>query len=137
MTQNFSVLLVDDSEALLKATQTILELEGYKVITTNSGTDALIAFETQQFHAVVLDFNLPDIGGEILAERMAKADPNVRIVMFSGAENIPSMALRHVDWLVKKGEAGNQLVEQLARLLAGNKRSDKGPTSGLSLSTMN
>lgn len=64
-----TLLLVDDNEALRRATQEVLEALGYRVLAAADGAQAL---ELNRLHKVdlqVIDWSLPDMdGGQLLAE---------------------------------------------------------------------
>jgi two-component system sensor histidine kinase/response regulator len=58
------ILVIDDMTTHLLLLQTILEEEGYKVITIDNGEDALrIIKEDNRLDAILLDIMMPDIDG--------------------------------------------------------------------------
>jgi CheY-like chemotaxis protein len=117
-----SILLVDDSPDLLGVLGTVLGSKGFNVVFATSGVEAIAKFMSNEVHAVVLDYNMPDIDGAMLAERIKTHRPLLPIVMFSGAEQLPKAALKNVDALVRKGETSGQLLRVLSELLPEQKR---------------
>ena len=69
-TQKWRILNVDDDEAGLYATSKILKRAGFDVIEAANGTDALMMAATQHPDLVLLDVNLPDIGGFEVCKRL-------------------------------------------------------------------
>src|SRR5207253_6768146 len=111
------VLLVDDSAEQLLLLKSVLETKGYDVVTANSGVEAIGIFAGHEFDVVVLDYNMPDIDGGMLAGRMKQHNFGMPILMFSGMDIIPRRALRHVDLLVRKGDKANALADAIASVL--------------------
>ena len=63
------VLVVDDEETVLLSIQGVLELDGYEVLATTSGSVALELARTQFFDLVLTDLRLDDVDGlEVLRE---------------------------------------------------------------------
>jgi len=58
-----SVLAVDDDERMLRMIQRMLELEGYRVFTSNSGENALERFDEVTPDLVLLDILMPGMDG--------------------------------------------------------------------------
>ena len=69
-----SALLVDDNEATRYVLGTWLRRAGYLVDEATGGAEALAAAARGTYEIVVLDVNLPDIGGMDVCEAL-KADP--------------------------------------------------------------
>jgi DNA-binding response OmpR family regulator len=57
------ILAVDDDAAIHRMIRLQLTLDGFEVVSVESGHDALIAFETNEPDAVVLDVMLPGMSG--------------------------------------------------------------------------
>ncbi|MFB6307064.1 MAG: response regulator, partial [Flavobacteriales bacterium] len=64
MTQNNKkILLVEDEESLTDVISMNLDMEGYEVIKTSSGTQAIEAFSNRRFDLIILDVMLPEMDG--------------------------------------------------------------------------
>ena len=71
MDSNKRLLVIDDKYSHLLLLQTILEEEGYKVITINNGSDALkIIEEDTNIDAILLDIMMPDIDGYQILDKL-------------------------------------------------------------------
>jgi two-component system cell cycle sensor histidine kinase/response regulator CckA len=83
---NESILVVDDEAPILESCQEALESVGYKVITASSGEQALEIFQEapQRLGLVILDLNMPGMGGLKCLESMMALDPQAKIVVATG-----------------------------------------------------
>ncbi len=58
-----TILVVDDSKAILTMLKTFLEKEGYDVITTLTALDALPLIQMREIDLVIMDIKLPGLSG--------------------------------------------------------------------------
>src|SRR3954470_1132854 len=83
--QTATVLVVDDSDVVLAVTKTLLEAAGYRVL-THAGPSGCVAVILQEKPDLVLiDVNMPKLGGETIVKLFGKAQPNSEaiILLFS------------------------------------------------------
>jgi|TARA_Y100000310_G_scaffold344067_1_gene454911 PAS domain S-box-containing protein len=80
------VLFVDDEEAITRANKELLELSGYRVVTTNSSKEALEIFNSQpdDFDIIVTDQAMPDIAGDELCREIRGIRPDIPVVLCTG-----------------------------------------------------
>ena len=92
------LLLMDDEEAPLRATKTLLVRLGFEVVTTLDGDQAIAEFERARaeghpFVAVIMDLTVPGgMGGREAAQRMKQIDPDAKLIVSSGYSNDSVMA---------------------------------------------
>ncbi len=81
-----TVLLVDDEPSILEVEKEILEANDYSVHTASSGEEALEVFESRKggVDVVILDLNMPGMGGYRCLEELKKRDPEVRVIIATG-----------------------------------------------------
>ena len=81
-----TILLVDDDESILGLGRVALEKIGYRVITACCGEDALdiYAEQGQDIDLVLLDLNMPGMGGERCLEGLRKRNPEIKVIVASG-----------------------------------------------------
>ncbi|KMY68000.1 hypothetical protein AAU61_09250 [Desulfocarbo indianensis] len=81
-----TVLLVDDEESLRELGKRILSMAGYKVLKASSGEEALRALESRpgEVDLVVLDLNMPGMGGRKCLREILKRNPEAKVVIASG-----------------------------------------------------
>ena len=84
--QNPVILCVDDEEVNLRLLETILVRDGFDVVCSLNGTDALLKIKSQHIDLVISDITMPGMDGIDLC-RKVKEDPNHRdipIIMVTG-----------------------------------------------------
>ncbi len=81
-----TVLLVDDEVDLCELGSSILERYGYRVETAGSGEEALEIYQRAAagIDLVILDVNMPGMGGYKCLQALRQIDPQVKIVVASG-----------------------------------------------------
>jgi PAS domain S-box-containing protein len=85
--QGETILLVDDEPDLVQIVSRQLVSANYSVIRALKGKDALELYEKhrEQISLVILDLLMPGMGGKQCLEALRKLDPNVRVLIASGA----------------------------------------------------
>lgn len=124
MTQQTTVLLVDDHSVVLEGYRRLLErTPDIRVIAeARNGEDAYRHFVEQSPDVVVMDITMPGIGGIEVARRMLAREPTARILMFSMHEDVvfSSRALQSgARGYVTKSSAPEVLVEAVRLVAAG------------------
>ena len=111
------ILCVDDEAIGLTVRKMTLESQGYSVLTAENGPDGLAIFSAEPIDLVVLDYKMPGMNGDIVAERMKRLKPSVPILMLSAYVDLPRETLALVDMYMTKGEGPLNMLESIARLL--------------------
>ncbi len=118
-----TLLCVDDNQSSLKICKIILENSGYKVLTASSGREGLEVFSSNAIDAVILDYQMPEMNGELVAAEMKRTNPEIPILMLSGWVPLPESALRLVDEFVAKGDRVEFMLLTVQQVLSrGEKR---------------
>jgi response regulator RpfG family c-di-GMP phosphodiesterase/serine/threonine protein kinase len=80
------VLLVDDEESIRQVARAVLEPLGCVCDDVEDATNALAAFEQNNYDLVLLDLNLPDLDGYEICRRMRQrpVHANCKIIVVSG-----------------------------------------------------
>ena len=80
-----TILMVDDEDLLLNMGQMVLSSFGYRVLTANSGQDALkILKDGEPIDLVITDLVMPHMSGRELIEKIHELSPGMRILCTSG-----------------------------------------------------
>ncbi len=82
------VLVVDDEEGVRESLARALEDEGYEVLTSNSGEDAIKVVRDQNLDLILLDILLPGIDGIQTLEEIKSLRPDIPVIMISAHGNI-------------------------------------------------
>ena len=77
------VLVVEDDLSLQRALGTGLRKFGYAVDSASDGEEALALFESNEYDALVLDLNLPRLGGMDVLREVRKANQEVKVLILS------------------------------------------------------
>ena len=70
------ILAVDDEATMLEGLRYILELDGYEVLTAESGLEAFDLLTAHEIVAVISDQNMPGIKGEEVLRKAFEIRPN-------------------------------------------------------------
>ena len=79
-----TVLVVDDEPNILRTVRTALRTEGYEVETAEDGAAALERLSTRSYDVVLLDVQLPKVGGLEVLQRARAQGLETPVVMMSG-----------------------------------------------------
>ena len=82
-----SVLIVEDERKIRELLRTSLEHEGFSVLSTESGAEAITLAREMQPDLVLLDLRLPDVPGEEVAREL-RASTEVAIVILTAKTEI-------------------------------------------------
>ncbi len=79
MTENASILYVEDNFENRILVMRILNAEGYSVTFAENGSQALSAIDEHEFNLILMDINLPDIDGYTLTSRL-RQNPKIKSI---------------------------------------------------------
>lgn len=86
-TQPQTVLVVDDEPEVRKLVTAMLTRTGYRVLTADSGENAVRLFRNNPGVDLLLtDVVAPGMSGPMIAEQIAQIRPEVKVVFMSGYE---------------------------------------------------
>ena len=111
------LLCVDDELSGLQLRKIILESKGYRVLIAGSGAEGVRLFQENPVDLVVLDFLMPEMKGDEVAEHMRQIKPHIPIIMLSAYYDLPARVDLLVDARIVKGESTQNLIDTVARLL--------------------
>jgi two-component system, OmpR family, KDP operon response regulator KdpE len=129
---NSTVLIVDDERSIRLSLRTILSGLGFVVIEAARGEEALSLIRTAQFDVVLLDINMPGMGGIDVCRIMRKSSPRLPIVMLTvqGSEDRKVEALdAGADDYITKPFQLRELIARLRAAVRRNKLPDEGQDS--------
>ena len=111
------VLCVDDNELNVFVNATVLRSEGYEVVACSDPMRAAVIAHLEELDLAILDCEMPAMSGAELAAFCRAANPDIKIIIFSGTPTIPERELVFADLFVQKGEGVEVLLDAVKGLL--------------------
>jgi CheY-like chemotaxis protein len=112
------VLCIDDNEDVLASVTAVLRNVGYITFAATSGPEGLRLLRTASVDLVVLDYEMPEMNGELIAQNIRKLKPKLPIVLFTGApDDVPDRVRQNVNEVIYKADFSALLsgIEKLSR----------------------
>lgn len=118
-----TVLLADDEAGLREMLRMVLEHEGYDVLEAANGEEAiaLIALHPHEIAAVLLDVQMPVLGGMETYARIRATAPHLPVILgtgFVGSAELSALRDAGADDLITKPYEMRDLLDRFARLTA-------------------
>jgi len=115
MSDKGRVLVVDDDRALVRIAQSVLQKQGFDVLTAFDGLEGLQKAQEEKPDVIVLDISMPKMDGYQVCHRLQE-DPNTR--------QIP------VVFLTAKGQDTERTTHRDRLMFAGDRDAARGFESG-------
>jgi CheY-like chemotaxis protein len=109
------VLLVDDEPQQLAARAHVMKMYGFSVTTACGPIEAIFILEDAlaQIDVAILDYDMPIMNGCTLASHIRSMCPELKIILYSGAVDLPQPNMTGVDVFIPKGGGIGPLLEQV------------------------
>lgn len=82
-----TILLVDDDADFIAGLSDRLIAEGFYVMTTHSGLEALSCLQISRPSVILLDFHMPEMDGIETLQAIHRVDPKIPVIMMTGADH--------------------------------------------------
>jgi CheY-like chemotaxis protein len=115
-----TILCIDDHWNGLIGRKMLLEQSGYEVLEATGWDDGLRLFRSRIVDAVVLDYQMPGMRGDVVAAKMKSINSRVPIMLLSAYGPLPANKLRAVDTFLSKSQPPSMLLSTLKGLLEGH-----------------
>lgn len=88
-----TILVVDDESGILNAAQNLLQSNGYRVITSGDGVEALAVYAQNRdvVKLVLTDVMMPVMDGPAMMRVLKKLEPNIKVIATSGIDQDAKM----------------------------------------------
>ena len=129
MAANSTLLCIHRDPAQLS----LLQENGYELVTASSGSEGLRLLMTRPVDAIVLEYHLGLLDGAGVAAEIKKVKPQIPIVMLAEDLELPDGALKSVDALVTKSDGAHFLWATVHFML--NVKLEPGERAALSAQT--
>jgi CheY-like chemotaxis protein len=112
-----TILCIDDHWNGLIGRKMLLENNGYEVLEASGGDEGLKLFLSHRVDAVVLDYQMPGMNGDVVAAKMKRVKSHVPIMLLSAYGPLPKRKLKAVDTFLSKSQPPKILLSTLQGLL--------------------
>lgn len=118
------VFFVDDEDGIRRVARRLLRKRGFDMIGASSAAEASTVIDEYEgeIDVLLMDINLPDGWGGLVAQRLMAVRPDMAIVYTTGfAEIDPILAggLSAAEFWIRKPFTGDQLADVLNRAIDG------------------
>ena len=115
--QKATILCIDDHWNGLIGRKMLLENSGYQVLEASGGDEGLKLFRKHPVDAVLVDYQMPGMSGDVVAAKMKRIKSNVPIMLLSAYGPLPKNKLNSVDTFLSKSQPTSILLSALQDLL--------------------
>ncbi len=84
MEKKGKILVLDDDPVVTLSCKRILGAEGFNIITTDKGEDAIKKVSEEEFDLLISDIRLPDVNGITVLKETKKVQPELDVVIITG-----------------------------------------------------
>lgn len=116
----FTVLLANETEGWHQTVRSLLEPQGVSTISARSGREALDLVSSRQIHVVVLDQQMPQLGGMQvvrLMRELRRVPPTILLANHLTSHLLHEALGMHVFSVLSKPVDFNVLLDTLARVM--------------------
>lgn len=104
-----TILTIDDDDMIRSFFSSLLEEEGYEVLSAATGAEGEALLQQKPVDVVLLDLRLPDVDGLTVLRRIKRQDLNVHVIVLTAYSAVPSaveaMKLGAYDYIDKPSDA--------------------------------
>jgi PAS domain S-box-containing protein len=115
-----TILIVEDDEGLRRLIEKSLQREGFETDSAEKGAEAIERISSGSHALVLLDYQLPDMTGKQVVEKLADTQQQVPFVVMTGQGNeriaVDMMKLGACEYLVKDANLMNLLPQVVRRV---------------------
>lgn len=87
----YTVLCVDDEINVLNALKRLFRKEGFRLMTTSSGADALRLLQDNPVHMIISDQRMPEMSGTELMAKVKESYPDVIRIILTGYTDVDTI----------------------------------------------
>jgi len=118
-----TILLIDDEQMIIKVGEELLRELGYKVLTAESGQDAIKLYKknADRIDLIIMDMIMPGMGGGETFDHLKGIKPDIKVLLSSGYSingQASEILERGCDGFIQKPFNINQLSEKIQGIIA-------------------
>ena len=97
------MLCIDNHKDVLAVLAEVLQNSGYSTLTASSGSEGLRLLRATSVHLVILDYEMPIMNGDLIAQAIRRYKPGLPIILFTAAaDNVSDRVRQNVNSVVHK-----------------------------------
>ncbi|WP_348267657.1 response regulator [Edaphobacter paludis] len=114
---DITILIVDDERIPRTLRSLILQRQGYRILTAESGKEALELLAAGGIDLVLSDQMMPGMTGTELTKTIKSSRPTMPVILISGVNELPADA-SYADRFISKVGGPELLFKTVAEILA-------------------
>lgn len=122
------ILIIDDEREILDTLSSILEDEGFSVLTAKDGKEGISLYMKEKPDLVILDVWMPEMDGIEVLSRIKEIDGDSRVVVISGHGNIQTAVeavKKGADDFIEKPLTIDKVLEVIDRCIKRTERIER------------
>jgi CheY-like chemotaxis protein len=105
------ILCIDDKHDVLESIAEYLRASGHSTLIALSGKQGLRLLLQNSVDVVEVDYEMPVMNGDLVAQGIRRSKPEVPIILFTGIpDDIPGSVQRNVNAVISKVDFGGLLT---------------------------
>lgn len=131
--EGLTVLIVEDTPSNQDVIELLLEAEGIKCLSVNSGAEALAVLQKHRFDFVIMDIRMPDMDGVETTRKIRKSGklwanvPIIALTADSSAENNAACMAAGMDIFLTKPVLSREMTDAIEFLRQQRQEADGQP----------
>jgi CheY-like chemotaxis protein len=122
MASNPLILLVENNQREAQQLKLILDNEGFNVDALYSGWAALEWIKGRRYASAIVDYALPDMKGDELADKIKLEFPGIRVILLTGfLQAIDAKKLEKFKYVFEKPTDPRKIIEALREITRDSK----------------
>jgi CheY-like chemotaxis protein len=121
ISSGYTILVIDDQDAILTSVRLLLEREGHTVLTAQDGREGLSLFREQPTQLVIVDYRMSEMNGADVIQALRRLNAHVPILLQSGdtgEQDVQALLYRlDIQGFHDKGGGPDRLLEWVDALL--------------------
>ena len=114
-----TVLIADDNESSRLLLKKILKISEYAVLQARNGCQALAIFEKVRPDLMIIDINMPKMGGLELLKKIKEEDGTFPVIVVTGHQYIQEPVLKMADFFMQKPIQPQEVIFNVQKALYG------------------
>jgi len=116
------ILCIDDHLSGLVGRQALLEQCGYRVLPASGAREGLDLFRKNSVTAVIVDYHMPGMNGDVVAAKMKNIRGEVPIMLLSAYTSPPRGKLKAIDRFLSKSESPASFISAVEIMLQNRRK---------------